>query len=41
MLGPEQTTKSIVGTPEYIAPELLALKPYGKSADLWSFGTLM
>jgi len=34
-------TKSIVGTPEYIAPEILFKKAYGMSADWWSFGTLM
>jgi serine/threonine protein kinase len=36
-----QTTNSIVGTPEYIAPEILDQKDYGKPADWWSFGTLM
>ena len=34
-------TKSIVGTPEYIAPEILLMQDYGKPADWWSFGTLM
>lgn len=36
-----QYTQSIVGTPEYIAPEILNLQNYGKPADWWSFGTLM
>ena len=40
-LGDKNFTKSIVGTPEYIAPELLKREPYGKPADWWSFGTLM
>jgi len=40
-LGEKNVTKSIVGTPEYIAPELLKRESYGKPADWWSFGTLM
>ena len=40
-LKESQTTNSIVGTPEYIAPEILDQKDYGKPADWWSFGTLM
>ena len=40
-LGAQSITRSIVGTPEYIAPELLELKGYGAPADWWSFGTLM
>jgi len=34
-------TTSIVGTPEYLAPEVLLKKPYGKEADWWSFGVLI
>ena len=41
ILEEENNTKSIVGTPEYIAPEILFLKSYGKPADWWSFGTLL
>ena len=33
--------QSIVGTPEYFAPELLTMEPYGKSADWWCVGILM
>ncbi|KAF0687562.1 Aste57867_20681 [Aphanomyces stellatus] len=29
------------GTPEYLAPELLRRKPYGKAVDWWSFGIVM
>jgi serum/glucocorticoid-regulated kinase 2 len=34
-------TKSILGTPEYISPEIINFQPYGKTTDFWSFGTLM
>jgi serine/threonine protein kinase len=28
------------GTPEYLAPEIIAKKPYGKAADWWALGIL-
>lgn len=28
------------GSVEYVAPEVIGLKPYGKPADVWSFGVL-
>jgi serine/threonine protein kinase len=32
---------STVGTPDYIAPEVLMKQPYTQSVDFWSLGTIM
>eukprot|EP00826_Nyctotherus_ovalis_P018401 TRINITY_DN1550_c0_g3_i2.p1 TRINITY_DN1550_c0_g3~~TRINITY_DN1550_c0_g3_i2.p1 ORF type:complete len:637 (+),score=190.19 TRINITY_DN1550_c0_g3_i2:1816-3726(+) len=35
------TTKTIVGTPYYLSPEIIQNKPYGLESDIWSLGVLL
>ncbi len=34
-------TFTIIGTPHYMAPEVLSGKGYGFSVDLWSLGVMV
>ncbi|KAI1133175.1 serine/threonine-protein kinase psk1 [Nemania abortiva] len=39
-VGDDDTCKSILGTVEYMAPEVILGNKYGKAVDWWSFGAL-
>ena len=37
----EGRTWSLLGTPEYLAPEVILSQGHGKAADWWSLGVLI
>lgn len=41
VINPKTSTHSYVGTPDYVAPEILIQKGHNKSVDVWCFGILL
>ena len=37
----ENDLSDVMGTLEYIAPEILRMKPYGRAVDVWALGVIM
>lgn len=40
-LAPQGLTRTNLGTPLYMAPEIVERKPYGAAADMWSLGCIL
>ena len=40
IIAPDEKSTEPFGTLSYVAPEVLKMKPYGKSVDLWSMGVI-
>ena len=41
IIGEKSFRKSVVGTPAYLAPEVLRNKGYNRSLDMWSTGVFI
>ncbi|XP_062502163.1 serine/threonine-protein kinase D3-like isoform X2 [Corticium candelabrum] len=41
IIGEKSFRNSVVGTPAYLAPEVLKSRPYNRSLDMWSVGVIV
>lgn len=41
MLADSSMASTIVGTPQYLSPEMCDNKPYGKKSDIWALGCIL
>ena len=41
IIGEKSFRKSVVGTPAYLAPEVLRNKGYNRTLDMWSTGVII
>ncbi|XP_046396969.1 serine/threonine-protein kinase Nek8-like [Ischnura elegans] len=41
VLNSQSHAESLVGTPNYLSPELCEGKPYGKKSDIWALGCIL
>jgi serine/threonine protein kinase len=39
--GADEPLSKVVGTPGYVAPEVISRKPYDNRCDFWSLGVIM